>query len=67
MGGQALVWFGIAGGSAAVALTLLYNRYVRRTPQAVRAGASFALFAGILFLFALGAAAAGVAAMAAGR
>jgi hypothetical protein len=67
VGGQALIWFGIAGGAAVAAVTLLYNRYVRRTPQAVRAGGSFALFAGILFLFALGAAAAGMAAVAAGR
>ncbi len=67
MGGQAIVWFGIAGGAAAVALTLLYNRYVRRTPQAVRAGGSFALFAGFLFLFALGALAAGIASVATGR
>jgi hypothetical protein len=48
-------------------LTLLYNRYVKRSPQAVRAGGSFALFAVFMFLFALGAAAAGVAAAAAGR
>ena len=67
MGAQALLWFGIAGGAAALAVTMLYNRYVRRAPQDVRGGNSAALFAGFLLLFALGALAAGVASVAAGR
>ena len=67
MGGQALLWFGLAGGAALVGLTLLYNRYVKRSPQASRSGGSFTLFALFMFLFAVGAAAAGIAAVAAGR
>ena len=67
MGGQAFLWFGIAGGAAVAGLTLLYNRYVKRSPQAVRSGGSFTLFAVFMFLFALGAAVAGMAAAAAGR
>jgi hypothetical protein len=50
-----------------LALTMLFNRYVRRAPRAVRGGGSVALFAGFLLLFALGALAAGLASVAAGR
>jgi hypothetical protein len=67
MGGQAMLWFGIAGGAAALGLTLLYNRYVRRSPQAVQSGGSFTVFALFMLLFATGAAAAGVFAVLAGR
>ena len=67
MGEQAILWFGIAGGALVAALTLLYNRYVKRAPQATRSGGSFTLFAVFMLLFAIGAAAAGVAAAAAGR
>ncbi|MDQ3044101.1 MAG: hypothetical protein M3R06_02965 [Chloroflexota bacterium] len=66
MSGQAIVWFGIAGGGAAFALSLLHARYVRRTPQAIRSRGSFTLFALLMLLFALGAAAAGYAALRAG-
>ena len=67
MGGQALLWFGIAGGAAAFALSLLHQRYVRKAPHAVRSRGSFTLFALLMLLFALGAAAAGVAAARLGR
>ncbi len=62
MGAQALIWFGVAGGAAAVALSLLYDRYVRKAPRAVRSGGGFTLFALCMLLFAVGAAVAGVAA-----
>ncbi len=67
MGTQALIWFAVAGGAAAVALSLLYARYVRKETNAVRSGGGFALFAALMLLFALFAAAAGIAAARAGR
>lgn len=57
----ALVWFGIAGGALVFALSLLYQRYVKRTPHSVESRGSFAMFAGIMVLFAVGAAIAGLA------
>ncbi len=60
---QAMIYFGAAGGSLALALSLLYARYVRRDPHAVRSGGGFTLFAVCMLLFALGAAAAGLAAV----
>lgn len=57
---QALIYFGVAGGALALALSLLYTRYIRRDPQAVRSGGGFTLFAVCMLLFALGAAAAGL-------
>ena len=59
MSPQTLIYFGVAGGSLALALSLLYARYVRRDPQAVRSRGGFTLFAAFLLLFAIGAAAAG--------
>jgi hypothetical protein len=67
VGGQAMLWFGIAGGAAALGLTLLYNRYVKRTPQAMRSGGSFTVFGLLMLLFAVGAAVAGAIAAQAGR
>lgn len=61
MDGVALVWFGIAGGALVFALSLLHQRYVRRSPQAVQSRGSFAMFAAIMVLFAIGAAVAGIA------
>ncbi len=58
---QAMIYFGVAAGSLALALSLLYTRYVRRDPQAVRSGGGFTLFAVCMLLFAIGAAAAGLA------
>jgi hypothetical protein len=67
VGAQTLIYFGAAGGALALALTLLYARYVRRDPQAVRSRGGFAFFAACMLLFALGAAAAGFVAWRAGR
>lgn len=67
MGPQAVLWFGIAGGAAAFGGSLLYNRYVRKTPQAVNSGGSFTLFGIFSILFALGAIVAGFVAAGAGR
>ncbi len=64
---QALIWFGVAGGAAAYALSLLHARYIKRTPHAVRSGGGFALFALLMLLFAVGAAVAGAAAIRSGR
>jgi hypothetical protein len=63
---QTLIYFGAAGGSLALALSLLYGRYVRKDPRAVRSGGGATLFAVCLLLFALGAAAAGFASARAG-
>lgn len=65
MDGASLVWFGIGGGAAAFALSLLYQRYVKRTPQAVQSRGSFTMFAVLMLLFALGAVIAGIASSAA--
>jgi hypothetical protein len=62
-----LIWFGIAGGAVALAVSLLYSRYVRHDPQAVRSGGGFTLFAAFLLLFAMGALVAGLASLRAGR
>ena len=67
VGPQALIYFGVAGGSLALALSLLYARYVRHDPQAVRSRGGFTLFAVFLLLFAVGAAAAGLVSAQAGR
>ncbi len=61
MDGITLVWYGIAGGALAFAVSLLVQRYIQKTPRAVQAGPSFAMFAGIMVLFAIGAAVAGYA------
>ena len=57
---QTLIWYGIAGGAAAVAVSLLYGRYIRREPQMVAAGGGLTLFALLMLLFAAGALAAGI-------
>lgn len=67
MGPQTLIYFGVAGGALLLALSLLFNRYVRRDPHAVRSGGGFAYFAIFMLLFALGAAIAGYASWQAGR
>jgi hypothetical protein len=59
VGPQALIYFGVAAGSLALAISLLYARYVRQDPQAVRSRGGVTLFAVCLLLFAVGAAAAG--------
>ena len=67
VGPQALIWFTIAGGAVALALSLLYARYVRRDASAVRSRGGATLFAVFMLLFAAGAAAAGFVAVKAGR
>jgi hypothetical protein len=67
VGPQALIYFGVAAGSLALAISLLYGRYVRRDPQAVRSRGGVTLFAVCLLLFALGAAAAGLISARVGR
>jgi hypothetical protein len=62
-----MIYFGVAGGALAVALSLLYARYVRRDPQAVRSGGGFTFFAICMLLFAVGSAAAGLVSWQAGR
>jgi hypothetical protein len=62
-----MIWFGIAGGAVVYAVTLLWARYVRRSPHAVRSRGGFGLFALVMLLFAVGAAVAGVASLQAGR
>jgi hypothetical protein len=64
---QAMIWFGAAGGSAALALSLLYARYVRRDASAVRSRGGFTLFAVCMLLFAVGALLAGLVYLRAGR
>ncbi len=64
---QTLIYFGAAGGSFALALSLLNARYVRKEPQALRSGGGFTLFAVFLLVFALGAAAAGLVSARTGR
>jgi hypothetical protein len=67
LGPQTLIYFGIAGGALALALSLLYARFVRRDPQAVRSSGGFAVFAVFMLLFAAGAAVAGYISLQAGR
>ncbi len=57
----ALVWFGIAGGAIVFALSLLHQRYIKKTPHAVQSRGTFAMFAAIMVLFGVGAAFAGIA------
>jgi hypothetical protein len=62
-----LIWFTTAAGAAALALSLLFARYVRRDANAVRSRGGTTLFATFMLLFAAGAAAAGFVAIQAGR
>jgi hypothetical protein len=55
-----LVWFGIAGGAALFACSLLHARYIARQPRAVASRGGFTLFAIVMLLFALGALLAGL-------
>lgn len=57
---QAIVWFGIGGGAAVFALSLLYQRFIQKLPKAVDTGSSFVMFAGMMVAFALFAILAGI-------
>ncbi len=61
MDAASLLWFGIGGGAAVFSASLIYQRYVKKTPQAMQSRGSFTLFAILMLLFAVGAVAAGVA------
>jgi hypothetical protein len=61
MDSASLLWFGIGGGAAVFSVSLIYQRYVRKTPQAMQSRGSFTMFAILMMLFAIGAIAAGVA------
>ncbi len=55
-----ILWFGISGGTLAFAISLLWQRYVKRTPQAVQSRGSFLMFAILALIFAVGALFAGL-------
>lgn len=55
------MWFGIGGGAAVFSISLLYQRYIKKTPQATQSRGSITLFAILMMLFALGAVFAGLA------
>jgi hypothetical protein len=67
VGAQSLVWFGIGGGAALFAFSLLRQRYVTKEQQAVRSRGGFTLFAILMLIFAAGAIVAGIASARAGR
>ena len=67
MGAQSLVWFGIGGGAALFAFSLLRKRYITKEQQAVRSRGGFTLFAIMMLIFAAGAIVAGIASARAGR
>jgi hypothetical protein len=50
-----ILWFGISGGTLAFALSLLWQRYVKRTPHAVQSRGSFLMFAILALIFSVGA------------
>ena len=55
MTGQALVYFGISGGTLLLALSLLRKRYIERDQTAVSSGGGYTMFAILMILFAIGA------------
>jgi hypothetical protein len=67
VGAQSLVWFGIGGGAALFAFSLLRKRYITKEQQAVRSRGGFTLFAMLMLIFAAGAFVAGIASARAGR
>jgi hypothetical protein len=67
LGEQAVIWFLLAAAGVAVVGWLFYSRYVRKDQQTVRSGAGFFLYAACVLLFSLGALAAGLFSVAAGR
>jgi len=62
-----LVWFGIGGGSALFALSLLRRRYITKDQYAVGSRGGFTLFAILMLIFAVGAIIAGFASANTGR
>jgi hypothetical protein len=67
VGPQTLIYFGAAAGALALGLSLLYARYIRRDPRAVRSRGGFTFFAVCMLLFGVGAAVAGLISARTGR
>jgi hypothetical protein len=67
LGAQSILWFGIGGGAALFAISLLRQRYVTKEQRAVRSRGGFTLFAILMLIFAAGAIVAGIASARAGR
>lgn len=55
MNGQALLYFGISGGTLLLAFSLLRKRYIERDHVAVGSGGGYTMFAILMLLFAIGA------------
>ena len=55
MTGQALVYFGISGGTLLLAISLLRKRYITRERAAVASGGGYTMFALLMVIFAIGA------------
>ena len=47
-----ILWFGISGGTLAFAISLLWQRYVKRTDRALQSRGSFLMFAILALIFA---------------
>ncbi len=58
-----ILWFGISGGTLAFATSLIWQRYVKRTPRAVQSRGSFLMFAILALMFSVGAFLAGLVTM----
>lgn len=55
MDSQALVYFGISGGTFLLALSVLRKRYIERERQAVGSRGGYTMFAILMLIFAAGA------------
>ncbi len=60
MDAQAIVWFVIAAIAAFIGVRMLVDRYIRKKASAVHSRGGATLFAICLFIFAIGAFAAGL-------
>jgi hypothetical protein len=52
---DSILWFGISGGTLAFAISLLWQRYVKKTPHAMQSRGSFLMFAILSLIFSVGA------------
>ncbi len=57
--GPSLLYYGIAGGTLILGLTLLRRRYLLKDPEAIASGGGYTMFAFFMLIFAVGAALAG--------
>jgi hypothetical protein len=55
MSGQALVYFGISGGTLLMAISLLRKRYIEQDRLAVTSRGGYTMFAILMLLFSIGA------------